>query len=425
MSNLLKRIYYAVCLNLETPLCISNGENELTDCDVIRTWDGKPFIPGTSFAGAMRTFCKETGVNEEDLFGSSEDDGKMSRIWMSDFYFDSEIASSIRDGVKLKEKIAVEGGKYDYEILEHGSGVLYLQLYIWDDMQEETAKSEVKKVIRGIHTGDIRLGAQKNRGLGKLSVEEVYEWEFSEKNVDEWIGFTKEKLTEKSHLVDFQTWEPSDSRYITITVPLELTGGLSIRQYSTKVNEPDFVSLMRKTEVNQECPVIPGSSWKGAIRSRMEEILKELKIDKELDKECQEIWGYVVQEKKKSIAKASEMIVSESILKEKGFVRGIRNRISRFENATVQGALYQERCAVQGNTELEMKIKQQRDTKWFIGLLLLVVKDIQKGYLSIGGGAAIGRGIFKENGEIKISSGISEEEYIKALREKVSEVKQK
>lgn len=422
MSKLVKRIYYAVRLKLETPLCISNGENELTDCDVIRTWDGEPFIPGTSFAGAVRTFCEETNIGDQTLFGSSEDNGKMSRIWLSDFYFDSEVSSTIRDGVALKDKIAVKGAKYDYEILEHGSGILYMQLYLWDDDKEEIATDTVQKIISAIHLGEIRLGAQKNRGLGKLRVEKVYQWEFSKENVKKWIDYTKEKLTEDSHLVKFEEWDSSCSRYITVTVPLKLTGGLSIRQYSTKVKEPDFVSLMRKTDVKEECPAIPGSSWKGAIRSRMEQILVDLGMEKELHAKCLEAWGYVLEKEK--IAKASEMVVSEGVLTGNRFIRVTRNRISRFENAAVLKNLYQERCAVEGTTELEIKVAvrlEQRD--WFIGLLLLAIKDLQKGYLAIGGGTAIGHGIFEENGEVKISSEEKEEYYIQALREKISEVK--
>ena len=49
-SKLIKRIYYGIEISLDTPVCVSNGESEMTDKDVLKDWEGKPFIPGTSFA---------------------------------------------------------------------------------------------------------------------------------------------------------------------------------------------------------------------------------------------------------------------------------------------------------------------------------------------------------------------------------------
>lgn len=433
-SKLIKRIYYGIHLSLNTPLCISNGENQTTDCDVLIDWEGRPFIPGTSFAGAFREFLEETGQNTDVLFGSSDDkSGKMSHIWISDFYFNSEVPTAIRDGVLLENRVAVAKKKYDYEVIEYGSGTLFLQLCIWEessekkendveDLTEDMGKEMVEKLISGIRLGDIRLGAQKNRGLGKLNVEDVYCREFSKNNVDEWIEFDRKDLLTNQYKKSLDAYCSESEHYVTLRVPLVLTGGLSIRRYSTRKNEPDFVSLMRKVEKNKERTTIPGSSWKGAIRNRIKEIVQELDKKDQLGKSCKQILGFVVENKngKKSEAKASEWIVSESELDTETFVQSVRNAVSRFENATVKGALYGERFAVGGSTELEIKVKKiGTKNEWFIGLLILVIKDIQKGYLSIGGGAAIGRGVFKSGGAMRIENGLEEAEYMLALHKKL------
>ncbi len=58
---------------------------------------------------------------------------------------------------------------------------------------------------------------------------------------------------------------------VHIEVPLKMKGGISIRQYAAKKNEPDFVQL-----TDHGKPVIPGSSFAGAIRHRIKEILERL-----------------------------------------------------------------------------------------------------------------------------------------------------
>ena len=64
-SKLIKRIYYGIEISLDTPVCVSNGESEMTDKDVLKDWEGKPFIPGTSFAGAFRSFLELNGENTD------------------------------------------------------------------------------------------------------------------------------------------------------------------------------------------------------------------------------------------------------------------------------------------------------------------------------------------------------------------------
>lgn len=42
------------------------------------------------------------------------------------------------------------------------------------------------------------------------------------------------------------------------------------------------------------------------------------------------------------------------------------------------------------------------DEKWILGILLLALKDLQNGFLAVGGQTAIGRGLFENNGAILI-----------------------
>ena len=101
-----------------------------------------------------------------------------------------------------------------------------------------------------------------------------------------------------------------------------------------------------------------------------------------------------------------------------------RNAISRFESATKDGALYREMAYYDGNCIMTIYVNKEIYVKsssevninisdYVIGFILIALKDLQNGYLSIGGQTSIGRGIFEEDGSIVITEGIcSEEEYI-------------
>ena len=79
MKTVIKRLVFYIQIQLESPLNVASGEDEWTDADILLDFDGNPFVPGSSLAGAMRSYIGEKD-NEWELFGFSKDDieGKMS-----------------------------------------------------------------------------------------------------------------------------------------------------------------------------------------------------------------------------------------------------------------------------------------------------------------------------------------------------------
>lgn len=51
MNSVIKRIVYRVELLFVSPVNVSSGQEGMTDSDVLRDYDGKPFISGSSIAG--------------------------------------------------------------------------------------------------------------------------------------------------------------------------------------------------------------------------------------------------------------------------------------------------------------------------------------------------------------------------------------
>ena len=61
MSNrkVLRRKVFQIKFETLSPLSIASGNDEWTDADILRSWDGSTFVPGSSIAGAMRSYLKK------------------------------------------------------------------------------------------------------------------------------------------------------------------------------------------------------------------------------------------------------------------------------------------------------------------------------------------------------------------------------
>lgn len=413
MNAVLKRKVLYVQAQFESPVNVSSGENEVTDSDVLRDCNGTPFITGSSLAGAMRAYI-EKEKSEPCLLGYSDGDaGKMSSLFISDLTFEENPVIGVRDGVSLSDKkTAVTQSKYDIEILEAGvKAHFYLELVIRENDDEMMMDQELATIFCGINAGEIRLGAKKTRGFGEFKIVRLSEKVYSKENYLEYAdSYNLEKWencnNELESWIKKASWSP---KVIHVDVPLRMKGGISIRRYAAKKGEPDYVHL-----TDHGVPVIPGSSLAGAMHHRIKTILNELVQDGiELPKDIGDImnlsFGYV----KDTQACASNIIISEAEIEGAKPMTMIRTGVSRFESGVKDGALYKERTYVDGKVNLRLQIRRSADPeeeKWILGILLLALKDLQNGYLAVGGQTAIGRGVFSENGPLLIDGEAGREE---------------
>ena len=104
MKNVLKRQVFYIQIQLESPLNVASGEDEWTDADILRDFEGNPFVSGSSLAGAMRAYVGDR-EKEWKLFGYSADEtnGKMSSLFISDIIIDEEDVMGIREGASLND----------------------------------------------------------------------------------------------------------------------------------------------------------------------------------------------------------------------------------------------------------------------------------------------------------------------------------
>lgn len=404
MSNnpVIKKKVYRVELNLVSPVCVSSGYEGMTDSDVIRDYDGNPFIPGTSLAGAFRDYANDKKM----LFGDDKADGKMSPLFISDLTFDGPVNIDYRDSVALTDdKTSEDGAKFDFEVVECKDAHFFMELTVRDKDSESTFNAAINEIFKGIQRHEIRLGSKKTRGYGIIEIKDIF---WNEYSGDGYLNYAECY----NNNCDYSQWreytlEPAnDKQWVHIEVPLKQRGGISIRRYLIQTdgysdeNLPDYESL---TNSNNES-VIPGTSFSGAIRHRIYEILKTIKKENPQDI-VNEMFGYVGTDG----SQKSRIVIDETVIEGAQELVTVRNSVSRFEGATVNGALYKEKTYVSGKLALKFSIDNYylinafaKGELWKIELILLAVKDLQNGFLAVGGQTAIGRGLFKKDKDKKI-----------------------
>lgn len=419
-NKIIEKVFLKGNIKLVSPILIGNGIEENTDNDILRDSEGKVFIPGTSIAGSVRSYLTSRYKNNEEMLSlvdkymgySNGDKGSQSCIC---FYDGEEIKKgtvSVRDGIALEEflKITKDTAKYNYEVAERDYAFSFkLELTVRKSYEEYLEKfHEITRIIlKAIQDGRIRLGAKTNRGLGKVRLEKLQgvKFDFTNKHsLKEFVEFSWDKDFEEEKssnyiegmkFVDLLDVEIKDDNLTKIQIPLKLKNTLFIRNYMLATDDVDAEQIKFDDRF-----IIPGTTWNGAFRHRMFIILYELFSGEKKNEILNKLFGEK-GDNKKDEGHMSRIIFEESIAKEKGeFLEIRRTKIDRFTGGACDRGLFESRVAVNGETELNIWIKDAKDYE--IGLVLMCIYDLIGGFLAIGGETSIGRGILSSNDELKI-----------------------
>jgi len=310
------RVIVKGVLTLDTSLHLGSGQTSAeTDALLLRDTEGKILIPGTSIGGALRSRVEQligvaVGHGEKDcncpichLFGAAE--GGASRVFVEDAYptSNSGVATAeIRDGVAIRRdtQTAREGAKYDHETIPSGSTFDFeLSIDLNDSLNEE-----MKKILyiglEELCRGRISLGGNTTRGLGRchLSIDKIYTLNFG--NADCLVPFLKgDNLTgiPESYTIEYKAYfaDVQDSlNFDNEMAPhtgIELDFDLFVEDVEDLLvvkdgryafgDDPEirFVRTKRRSDIQDkgvDVQFIPGSSLKGPLRNRAEQILRTL-----------------------------------------------------------------------------------------------------------------------------------------------------
>lgn len=490
-------------LKSTSPFMIGSGDAEISDQDVLRDADGKPFIPGTTLAGICRHYLndlmksasktkdhepeeKKEGLEEKKshslsdvdlLFGEhyriSKDlavDIESGIIFYDAFLIPSEERrdknlTSVRDSVRLQDKIAVNKSKYDYEVVEAGAEFLFrIQVdetalqkaseilknnkMNYSEIDVEDSGKKTRRFLRhlslGFNNGDIRIGAKTTRGFGEFKLDELKYKGFDLKNPNELMEYID--FGNKWDLLDAdaeELWKGTEQgaddfidnefaqKYEVFEVNLLLKNFLLIRNYAstarTDADDKDGKFVDSEAMMNSKGNiVIPGTAWAGVFRSHMKKLLLRVKgrnNAEEIDEILNEAMGYqtkvkngelVLRDEDKLLKSKSKIFFSESEIEKDSvtLMNRTRTAVDRFTGSALQtGALFTDRIACvkegyEGGCQCTLKVKVYKDLSHYTlikSLIEATIEDLKSGLVAVGGTTSIGGGIFtgKDTSEVE------------------------
>lgn len=435
-NSILERIYYAFEVELCSPLCVSGADSKENDKKIIRTSSGEPFVPGSSIAGVFQAYVNsvDSDKGSMDLFNPQKEiNGRntdcMSAIRISDMFFQKEDNLS---KVFLKRSMPLIYGVKDsrksevyIEAVNTGAkGVIYMECICNETAEKERFEKLITYFIQGIQSEEIRIGYHATRGFGHLKINRIYRKAFTALQVNEWISFMEYRgSNERLSLYSCESYDEWKKRndvavehqYIKISVPLRITSAISLREIGNASEEYAYVCVK-----DDGVAIIPGTTWAGAIRNHMHKLLHLLECDGKTAELIVSRWfGHLSRKdiKDKGTLR-SRIVFSESRIEATKDIVLSRGGQDRYTGGAQNGVLFTEQICYGGQTKLEIMVdKRYNDYKAILGMLFHVIKDLQKGYLAVGGQSALGRGIFEfdENTGSFFSEEVQEDECLQIL----------
>jgi CRISPR/Cas system CSM-associated protein Csm3 (group 7 of RAMP superfamily) len=275
--KIFQRIYITGDLVTESPLHVGGLSLDPTiDLALAIDGRGRLYIPGTSLAGALKN-----AVKHQDLWGyQDKNQGHASFLVIEDVYVSQEniVITEVRDGVQIDRGsgTATIRGKFDRAIIPKGVKLdMKLSLDLPLDENSQTAYTEsLDHILGALAAGEIRLGAAKTRGLGRVKLENcqrlVHELRTktgilaallnTADNTQSYSEYTPKKFQAPNQLQVKIIWKP--------------VGAVLVKD-SIESNAVDVLPLTSADGSNLAL-VIPGSSIKGALRSQAERIVSTL-----------------------------------------------------------------------------------------------------------------------------------------------------
>ncbi|MBI4852369.1 MAG: hypothetical protein HY819_11285 [Acidobacteria bacterium] len=433
--KIIERVVIEGELVLITPAHFGNGDSDqLTDMILlVDSLDEKrPLLTGASLAGSLRNYLreiqhgfrsKETNTSfSTQLFGITKEgldqelsDGEQSPLIIGDSLGEN-FGIELRNGVRInaKSRTAEDQALYNLELWQAGTKfLLRFELVVCQDNSPYKLKQALATALKGLSNGSITLGARKNRGYGKVmltqwyirsynltALDDLLDWiENGEKPLLERLSLDKKIKTVTDIQVAFpQAREPikipNQHHYFLIKINLAIDGSLLIRS-SVGGIAPDFVHIQTK-QVNslKDKPILPGTSLAGVIRARATKIANTLGKN-QVPSLVDDMFGIADN---MGEPKASRVMVTENMIQDCESEL-VQNRVSidRFTGGALETALFNEQPVFGMEQTLieQVEIKLINPKEYEIGLLLLILKDLWTGDLTIGGESSIGRGRLK------------------------------
>lgn len=420
-----KYIIKGILIN-KSPLLIGGGAIDKTkDVALVRDWQGKPYIPGTSLAGCLMNYFRERYDINNDLdflWGQHKEKKYQAQLLIDDAYLsDDNYTIKIRDGVKIDNASgrAIEQGLYNYESLEPGAKFNFeAEITQRNESPVKFLNTFLKRFQK--NKGTFQIGALSSFGFGKMSFESMEILVFED--ASSWMKYLQTSVGGKPYEYTTESFYKSvSSSYLDIDVTLKQKTAFIARDYSQDLSDdliraigaerldkedssPDSITLL----VNDQ-PVLSAKTLKGALRSQGATIINTIlgfanesyKPRTNPHSILDKLFGKWIEnpgderQKTKSLLEIGETQISNVSRLQ------LHQRVSidRFSGGAMESKLFNSVPVYPGENDITVNMRLKisntdTETKAQLGLLLYILRDLNDKLFSVGGEKSIGRGLF-------------------------------
>ena len=386
MATFDKAVRYEVTAVTETPL--RTGPSDGSIDRVLRHRDGQAFLQAASLAGALRGWLEKQEKNAANaLFGSQE---KSGQLIVSDMEIKEKAAESAEDTmIQLRPRLringkmgsAADGGKFDVAHIARNTVMQFTLTWLGAESDTD-GPAQIEQMLGALHAGEIRLGAQKSNGFGRVALtvrSQIYHMtDKADREAwlqDEFDGQTLElpKICTKS-VCTFTVNGVADSILIKGSVPRV--------EYDENNTRKEIIQNIKENGT----AVLPGSSVKGAVRARVQAIADLLDCSEAVD----ELFGRGAAQGDNGIA--GRVRFTDVVLDKAKEQKISRIRINKFTGGVIRRGLFTEEPLKSGVT---LTITAPQDDICGCALLVYALRDLGLGLYNLGSGGAVGRGYIK------------------------------
>lgn len=370
----------------ESPLHIG-GEDE----EIIVDQKERPIIPGTSLAGACRSYMESSQFADltETLFGSQ--DSRQPHVGL--IFFDSTCLGNyyyeIRPRVSIdgKTKTAERGQFFERTFLAPGTTfTTKLVLKISKDKNDEYLEA-VEHMLYALHFGLIRIGAHQSIGGGQMRISDCQYVHYDCSDVEQLKAYVDQ--TKQREPYEF-TEDMRLQSIVKFTIHAETDTPLLIGKQNVHHSDKPDVTYMTTKRNGEDQPFIPGSSFKGVLRHRIERITNVLSL-KNKTSYVEHLFGSGKhsEEKRTSALRFEDIIIEQP--KAKTYYRTSINPLTG--SVRLGAFLDEETVTGQFTANIYFKVNEENENFHIsIGLLLFALRDLALQQFSLGSRAGIGYG---------------------------------
>lgn len=414
-----KIIKYSIFAECKEPLHIGNAVGDKEEV-LIHPVDNVPFIQASSISGVFRAYHLNAGGIDRNnkLFGArnvnegdnSYDYSSLLRFSDGVFLSEDKVLLELRPRVsinretgsvmasKVKGSGIKAGHKFNMEYIGAGARFQF-SMYLYDNEYV----NDVEDILAALAGDSIQLGGQKSNGCGYIKLINVHKKEFDMTKAEGRAAWSNEYQLPTDEYQDITDniinlgVKAGNAYHITVVGKTEnmlQVKSICVSDYGK--GAPDSMNI---TNAKKEY-IIPGSSFKGAIRNQMEKIATYLGKDSAIDR----IFGKKAsKDNTGTVGNISFLDTVVGDIKKNDMMDiNYRIHIDKFTGGVFQRGLFSEKN-VAGDVCFNVTIADRNNPDEACGLLLMALRDMAIGTVSLGGGYNIGKGFISVE-KIKVVS---------------------